>query len=73
MITIHLSLPFDKVLNKNKERLELNSVKELLIEPHVPKVSVKVYSPINFFFGLIIEYHSFQLSETVLYIQIQTL
>lgn len=34
MITIHLSLPFEKVLNKNKERLELNSVKELLIEPH---------------------------------------
>lgn len=48
MITIHLSLPFDKVLNKNKERLELNSVKELLIEPHVPKVSVKVYSPLTF-------------------------
>ena len=52
MITIHLSLPFEKVLNKNKERLELNSVKELLIEPHVPKVSVKVYSPINFFFWI---------------------
>lgn len=49
MITIHLSLPFEKVLNKNKERL---SVKELLIEPHVLKVSVKVYSPINFFFWI---------------------
>lgn len=59
MIMIYLFLFFEKVFNKNKECFELNSVKELLIEFYVLKVSVKVYLFINFFFGLIIEYYFF--------------
>ena len=58
-------MPFEKALNKNKECLELNSVKELLIEPYVPKVSVKVYLPINFFVGLFIGAFTFDVVLTV--------